>query len=104
MIKINRILLLCFFLFYSVVFSREKENPFSTSENITYTYSQKNQNQFNTTDHETFNDAQNLTYGTGPPGGGDDDTVPIDKYIPFLIIVAVTMIGYIGKKKRTLEN
>ncbi len=61
----NRILLLCFLLFYSTTFSQEKENPFYTSQDETYANSQKNENQFATADHGNYDDAKNLINGKG---------------------------------------
>ena len=98
----KRILLLGFLFFYSAIFSHERNNPFYTSENETSVNYKNNENQFATADDEKDNHDQNLTNGTGPPGD-DDDAVPIDHYLPFLVVVAVAIIGYIGTKKRTSE-
>lgn len=98
MIKTNRLLLLFFIFFSSALFSQVQENPFRTSENEKYENVQKNDNQFAPADHEVDENTQNF----GPPG--DDDTVPIDSYIPFLIVTASAIIIYFGRKKRTIET
>ncbi len=98
----KRILLLGFLFFYSAIFSQEQNNPFYTLENETSVNYKNNENQFATVDEETDNHDQNLTNGTGPPGD-DDDAVPVDQHLPFLVVVAVAIIGYIGTKKRTSE-
>ena len=40
-----------------------------------------------------------IAYGPGNPG---EDPVPIDNYIPLLLITAVGIIGYAGYRKRKL--
>lgn len=86
----NKILFLSFLFFYSAVFSQGKDNPFNASENETFSTSQ---NQFASADPAVDEDTQNF----GPPG--EDDTVPIDDYIPLLFLVAIGMIVVIHYRK-----
>lgn len=102
MTHINRILLLCFLLFYSVSFSQETSNPFGLSEVETYENSNRNDNQFASADYETGSDSQSLTNGTGPPGG-DDDSVPIDSNIIILIVAGFLIIGYVHFRRKFAE-
>lgn len=98
MIKIKRIFLLCSLFCYCGAFSQETDNPFSTSEKEIYTDSQQDENRFAPANDENEYDVQNF----GPPGDDDGESVPIDQYLPVLVVLAVVAIGYIGTKKQTI--
>lgn len=97
MTHINRILLLCFLLFYTFSFSQETNNPFNLSETETYENSRKNDNQFASPDQEVNLDQ----HRSGPPG--DDDSVPIDKNIFILVGIALLIIGYSHVRRKPSE-
>lgn len=79
----KKILLILTLLIYGAAISQQSENRFQQSE-----------------DAEVAGDAystQNLGPG-GPPGDDDPEPVPIDDYIPLLLIGAVGIIYGVYKK------
>ena len=87
-------------LFLSVfMFSQETSNRFSdeetqANENSTYSPSGRAINYGDTRDDVAAND-------DGPPNPGDP--IPIDGYIPILLIAAGGMIVYYARKKKKLH-
>ena len=87
----KNLLLIFFFCIGSWAQAQDDNNPFSSAErNNEATQSEKPA-------FETANAG-----GPGNPGGGsqDDDPVPIDDYIPLLVVTALGIILYTSHKKR----
>ena len=86
----KRILILILFSFFSTVVAQESANRFKEGEDEA-TYQKAN-----LPDNSSLGDQPQP--GPGNPG----DTVPIDDYIPLLVIAAVGIIIYQTQKKKNL--
>lgn len=78
------------FFIGNVLFAQQSDNRFSQSE----------ENSSNGYDHSL--PAAEPEPGEGPsnPDGEDDDPVPIDDYLPVLVITALGMIVFAGYRKK----
>lgn len=79
------------------IFAQSKSNPFDDSE------IEKNNELSNAYAPESPAHAPDVSNATGPPGDGDPDPVPIDNYLPVLLITASGMIVYFARKRKELK-
>ena len=84
-------LFLFIFFIGNILFAQQGDNRFSQSE--------KSNNSYEET-HEAKESA--LGDPGNPPGDDDPEPVPIDDYLPFLMITAVGIIVFITHKKKNL--
>ena len=84
-------LFLFIFFIGNILFAQQGDNRFSQSE--------KSNNGYEET-HEATESA--LGGPSNPPGDDDPEPVPIDDYLPFLMITAVGIIVFITHKKKNL--
>ena len=85
--------LIFFFCIGSWATAQQESNPFSSAEQN----NTSNQNEGPT--YETANG--NVT---NPPGENDPEPVPVDDYLPLLVMTAVGIIIYKTQKKRSLGS
>lgn len=76
------------------IFAQSKSNPFDDSE------IEKNNELSNAYAPESPAHAPDVSNATGPPGGDD---LPIDNYLPVLLITASGMIVYFARKRKELR-
>lgn len=90
-IKMRKILFILTLLVYGLAFSQQSENRFQQSEEI------------DATGDANYNSSQNRGPG-GPPGDDDPEPVPIDNYIPVLLLGAIGITVYAYRKKITITK
>lgn len=84
-------LFLFIFFIGNILFAQQGDNRFSQSEKSNSNY------------EETTSAAEAANGGPGnPPGDDDPEPVPIDDYLPFLMITALGIIIYNTHKKKNL--
>ena len=89
----KKLLFIFLFLTGSWINSQQEDNPFFRSENNAEVANSK----------DDIKESQ-ATGGPGNPGGDDDPApVPIDNYLPVLLITASGMIVYFARKRKELK-
>lgn len=84
-------LFLFIFFIGNILFAQQGDNRFSQSE--------KSDNGYEETRGDT---ASAVGDPSNPPGDDDPEPVPIDDYLPFLVITAVGLIIYVARNKKEL--
>ena len=87
----KNLLLIFFFCIGSWAQAQDDNNPFSSAER---------NNEATQTERPAFETAN--AGGPGNPNNDGDDPVPIDDYIPLLVVTALGIIIYTSHKKRNL--
>ena len=82
--RMKKIIIVLCLVFYGLAHAQQQDNPFMKSDQT----------------EERVESVPETAEAPGPPGGDD---LPIDDYIPLLVIVAMGMIVYNTMRKKTLS-